>query len=56
LSGDKKEVTLIVNHGSPHSSTSDMALAQRLIGIQGGSVTNEGEATVVRLLRERVSI
>lgn len=55
LSGDKKEVALIVNHGSPHSSTSDMALAQRLIGIQGGSVTNEGDATVVRLVRERVS-
>ena len=55
LSGEKNEVALIINHGSPHSSTSDMALAQRLIGIQGGSVTNEGDATVVRLVRERVS-
>lgn len=48
---DKTRVTIVVNHGSPHSSTADLLLAQRLIGAQGGSVANEGEAVVVTLER-----
>jgi K+-sensing histidine kinase KdpD len=49
---DKNSVTIVVNHGSPHSSTSDLMLAQRLIGAQGGSVSNEDVATVVTLSRD----
>lgn len=48
---DKHCVTIVINHGSPHSSTSDLMLAQRLIAAQGGSVSNEGMATVVTLNR-----
>lgn len=51
VAADKDGLTMIVNHGSPHSSTSDMALAQRLVGVYGGSVGNEGEASVIKLRR-----
>lgn len=51
VAAEKTSVTIIVNHGSPHSTTADLMLAQRLIGAQGGSVAIEGDATVVRLDR-----
>lgn len=46
---EKTCVTIIVNHGSPHSLTSDLMLAQRLIAAQGGNLKAEGEATVITL-------
>ena len=44
-------VQIIVNHGSPHSYTGDVALADRLILAQGGSVTHTGDATTIALER-----
>jgi signal transduction histidine kinase len=47
-------VTIIVNHGSPHSYTGDVALADRLIRAQGGSVTHREDATTITLERAGV--
>jgi signal transduction histidine kinase len=47
-------VTIIVNHGSPHSYTGDVALADRLIRAQGGSVTHQNDATTIVLERAGV--
>ena len=44
-------VTIIVNHGSPHSYTGDVALADRLIRAQGGSVSHRDESTTITLER-----
>jgi signal transduction histidine kinase len=44
-------VTITVNHGSPHSYTGDVALADRLIRAQGGSVTHREDSTTVTLER-----
>jgi signal transduction histidine kinase len=44
-------VTIVVNHSSPHSYTGDVALADRLIRAQGGSVTHTGDATTIALER-----
>ena len=46
---EKTAVTVVVNHGAPHSPTPDLMLAQRLISAQQGSVTSDGDATVVKL-------
>jgi signal transduction histidine kinase len=47
-------VTIIVNHSSPHSYTGDVALADRLIRAQGGSVTHSEDATTITLERAGV--
>jgi signal transduction histidine kinase len=47
-------VTIIVNHGSPHSYTGDVALADRLIGAQGGSVIHREDSTTITLERAGV--
>jgi len=47
-------VTIIVNHSSPHSYTGDVALADRLIRAQGGSVTHTEDATTITLERAGV--
>ena len=47
-------VTIIVNHGSPHSYTGDVALADRLIRAQGGSVTHRADSTTITLERAGV--
>ena len=47
-------VTIIVNHGSPHSYTGDVALADRLIQAQGGSVTHRDDSTTITLERAGV--
>jgi signal transduction histidine kinase len=47
-------VTIVVNHSSPHSYTGDVALADRLIRAQGGSVTHTGDATTIALDRAGV--
>jgi len=47
-------VTIIVNHGSPHSYTGDVALADRLIQAQGGSVTHREDSTTITLERAGV--
>ena len=47
-------VTIIVNHGSPHSYTGDVALADRLIRAQGGSVTHREDSTTISLERAGV--
>ena len=47
-------VTIIVNHGSPHSYTGDVALADRLIRAQGGSVTHLDDSTTITLERAGV--
>jgi signal transduction histidine kinase len=47
-------VTIVVNHSSPHSYTGDVALADRLIRAQGGSVTHTGDATTITLERAGV--
>jgi signal transduction histidine kinase len=44
-------VTIIVNHGSPHSYTGDVALADRLIRAQGGSVSHRADSTTITLER-----
>jgi signal transduction histidine kinase len=44
-------VTIIVNHGSPHSYTGDVALADRLIRAQSGSVTHLADSTTITLER-----
>ena len=44
-------IRIIVSHGSPHSYTGDVALADRLIAAQGGSVTHEAEGTTISLER-----
>lgn len=51
LASHPSSVKLIVNHGAPHSSTGDLALAHRLVGLHGGSLANENEATVVTFAR-----
>ena len=48
-------VTIIVNHSSPHSYTGDVALADRLIRAQGGSVTHREDSTTITLERAGVS-
>lgn len=48
---DTSGVTVVINHGAPHSPTPDLMLAQRLISAQHGSVSSEGAATVVKLER-----
>ena len=48
------KIKIIVNHGSPHSYTGDVALADRLILAQGGSVTHTGDATTIALERAGV--
>ena len=47
-------VTIIENHGSPHSYTGDVALADRLIRAQGGSVTHREDSTTITLERAGV--
>ena len=47
-------VTIIVNHGSPHSYTGDVALADRLIRAQGGSVTHREDSMTITLERAGV--
>src|SRR2546423_2969217 len=47
-------VTIIVNHGSPHSYTGDVALADRLIRAQRGSVTHLDDSTTITLERAGV--
>jgi len=47
-------VTIVVNHGSPHSYTGDVALADRLIRAQGGSVTHDETTTTITLERAGV--
>ncbi|MEO8910492.1 MAG: hypothetical protein ABI408_09725 [Gemmatimonadaceae bacterium] len=48
---DPSTVTIIVNHGSPHSYTGDVALADRLIRAQMGSVTHREDSTTITLER-----
>jgi signal transduction histidine kinase len=48
------KIKIIVNHGSPHSYTGDVALADRLIAAQGGSVTHQPEGTTISLERAGV--
>jgi signal transduction histidine kinase len=50
-SSQPSTVTIVVNHGSPHSYTGDVALADRLIRAQGGSVTHQPEGTTISLER-----
>lgn len=47
-------VTIIVNHSSPHSYTGDVALADRLIRAQRGSVTHLEDSTTITLERAGV--
>jgi signal transduction histidine kinase len=47
-------IKIIVNHGSPHSYTGDVALADRLITAQGGEVTHQPEGTTISLERAGV--
>ena len=47
-------VTIIVNHGSPHSYTGDVALADRLIRAQGGSASHRADSTSITLERAGV--
>jgi signal transduction histidine kinase len=49
-------VTIIVNHGSPHSYTGDIALADRLITAQGGAVSHQPEGTTISLERASRSL
>jgi signal transduction histidine kinase len=51
---DAASVTIIVNHGSPHSYTGDVALADRLIRAQGGSVSHREDSTTITLERAGV--
>jgi signal transduction histidine kinase len=44
-------IRIIVHHGSPHSYTGDVALADRLIAAQGGSTTHQPEGTTISLER-----
>jgi len=44
-------VTIIVNHGSAHSYTGDVALADRLIRAQRGSVSHRDDSTTIILER-----
>jgi signal transduction histidine kinase len=53
-SSQPSTVTIVVNHSSPHSYTGDVALADRLIRAQGGSVTHTGDATTIVLERAGV--
>jgi signal transduction histidine kinase len=53
-SSQPSTVTIVVNHSSPHSYTGDVALADRLIRAQGGSVTHTGDATTIALERAGV--
>jgi signal transduction histidine kinase len=53
-SSQPSTVTIVVNHSSPHSYTGDVALADRLIRAQGGSVTHTGDATTITLERAGV--
>jgi signal transduction histidine kinase len=45
------QIKIIVHHGSPHSYTGDIALADRLIAAQGGSVVHQPEGTTISLER-----
>jgi signal transduction histidine kinase len=47
-------VTIVVNHGSPHSYSGDVALADRLIRAQRGSVTHREDSTTITLERAGV--
>ena len=53
-SSQPSTVTIVVNQSSPHSYTGDVALAERLIRAQGGSVTHTGDATTIALERAGV--
>lgn len=53
-SSQTSTVTIVVNHSSPHSYSGDVALADRLIRAQGGSVTHTGDATTISLERAGV--
>jgi signal transduction histidine kinase len=48
---ERSTVTIVVNHGSPHSYTGDVALADRLIRAQRGSVTHGDDSTTITLER-----
>ncbi|HEY5022167.1 MAG TPA: hypothetical protein VII30_06735, partial [Gemmatimonadaceae bacterium] len=52
---ERSTVTIVVNHGSPHSYTGDVALADRLILAQGGSVTHRDDSTTITLERAGAS-
>ncbi len=54
-SSDPSNVTIIVNHGSPHSYTGDMALADRLIRAQGGAVMHKEGSTTITLERAGIN-
>lgn len=45
------KIKIIVHHGSPHSYTGDIALADRLIAAQGGSVVHQPDGTSISLER-----
>jgi signal transduction histidine kinase len=51
---DPSTVTIIVNHGAPHSYTGDVALADRLIRAQGGAITHREDSTTIALERAGV--
>lgn len=53
-SSQTSTVTIVVNHSSPHSYSGDVALADRLIRAQGGSVTHTADATTISLERAGV--
>jgi signal transduction histidine kinase len=53
-SSQPSAVTIVVNHGSPHSYTGDVALADRLIRAQGGSVNHGADSTTITLERAGV--
>lgn len=53
-SSQTSTVSIVVNHSSPHSYTGDVALADRLIRAQGGSVTHTADATTISLERAGV--
>jgi two-component system sensor histidine kinase KdpD len=52
---ERSTVTIVVNHGSPHSYTGDVALADRLIRAQRGSVTHRDDSTTITLERAGAS-
>jgi signal transduction histidine kinase len=54
-SSERSTVTIVVNHGSPHSYTGDVALADRLIRAQRGSVTHGDDSTTITLERAGAS-
>jgi hypothetical protein len=53
---ESSTVTIVVHHGSPHSYSGDVALADRLIQAQGGSVTHSDDSTTISLERAGVRV